>query len=311
MDVLCVGQLCVDVLVRPVERLDYGVDTVRVDGIDIRNGGDCLNVALGLSRLGVSVGFSGKVGTDMLGDYLAGVIADSGIDARGLRRSREAGTCACLVLINGKGDRSFFYRGGTNDLFGLEDIDLSLVAEAGVVHIGGTYLLPRLDGAGAASLLATAKSQGKITSMDVTWDTTGRWLSVIEPCLPHLSFFMPSIKEAEQIAGRKDPQGIASFFQERGVGTTVIKLGERGCYVKPGGKDGFFSKAFRTDVVDTTGAGDSFVAGFLGGIVRGWALERCAAFASAVAALNIRKVGATAGVPTLAEACRFMEEQGR
>ncbi|HVO38058.1 MAG TPA: carbohydrate kinase family protein [Spirochaetia bacterium] len=311
MDVLCVGQLCADVLVRPVERLDYGVDTVRVDGIDIRNGGDCLNVALGLSRLGLSVGFSGKVGTDMLGDYLAGVIAESGIDARGLRRTREAGTCACLVLINGKGDRSFFYRGGTNDLFGLEDIDLSLVAEAAVVHVGGTYLLPRLDGAGAAALFSSARSQGKITSMDVTWDTTGRWLSVIEPCLPHLSYFMPSIKEAEQIAGRRDPEGIAAFFLERGVGTVVIKLGDKGCYVKAAGKDGFSTGAFRANVVDTTGAGDSFVAGFLSGIIRGWALERCAALACAVAALNIQKVGATAGLPTFDEARRFMEDQGR
>jgi len=102
MDVLCVGQLCVDLLVRPVERLDYGVDTVRVDGIDLRSGGDSLNVALGLRKLGVSVGFCGKVGTDMLGDYLAGVIAESGIDGRGLKRCGEAGTCACLVLINGK-----------------------------------------------------------------------------------------------------------------------------------------------------------------------------------------------------------------
>ena len=311
MDVLCVGQLAADVLVRPVERVDYGVDTLRVDGIEVRSGGDCLNVALSLAKLGISVAFSGKVGTDMLGDYLVRVIAEGGIDGRGLRRCPEAGTCACLVLINGKGDRSFFYHGGTNDLFGPEDVDMSLLDSAALVHIGGTYLLPRFDGPGAASLLATARSLGKITSMDVTWDTTGRWLSVIEPCLPHLSLFMPSIKEAGQMAGMSNPERIADFFQERGVGTAVIKLGDKGCYVKPEEGRGFYTEAFRTEVVDTTGAGDSFVGGFLSGIVRHWPLERCAAFACATAALNIRKVGATGGIPSLEETRKFMEEQGR
>ncbi len=311
MDVLCVGQLCADVLVRPVERLDYGVDTIRVDGIDIRNGGDALNAALGLAKLGASVGFCGMIGADMLGDYLARVISDGGLNARGLRRTAETGTCACLVLINAQGERSFFYRGGSNDLFRREDVDMSLVEEAGIVHVGGTYLLPRFDGAGAARLFQEARAKGKLTSMDVTWDTTGRWMRVIEPCLPHLDFFLPSIKEARQIAGRSDPVEIAESLQDRGVGTVVIKLGEKGCYVKPVTGRGFRTPPFRTEIVDTTGAGDSFVAGFLSGVIRKWPLEDCASFACAVAALNIRKVGATGGIPTFEETRRFMEDQGR
>jgi sugar/nucleoside kinase (ribokinase family) len=146
--------------------------------------------------------------------------------------------------------------------------------------------------------------------MDVTWDVTGRWLSVIEPCLPHLSFFMPSIREAERIAGSSEPQAIAAFFEDRGVGTTVIKLGEKGCYVKPRGEPGIAVGAFRTRVVDTTGAGDSFVAGFLTGVLRQWDPRRSASFACAVAAMNIRQVGATGGIPTFEEALRFMERGG-
>ena len=83
MDVLCVGQLAADILVRPVDRVDFGVDTKRVDGIDIKNGGDCLNVALGLRRLGASVGFAGLIGEDQLGDYLWNVVRDAGIVVRG------------------------------------------------------------------------------------------------------------------------------------------------------------------------------------------------------------------------------------
>jgi sugar/nucleoside kinase (ribokinase family) len=104
---------------------------------------------------------------------------------------------------------------------------------------------------------------------------------------------------------------MAAFLQDHGVGTAVIKLGERGCYVKPPAVAGFFVDALPTSVVDTTGAGDSFVAGFLAGLLRKWDLSRCASFACAVAALNIRRVGATGGIPTFAEASRFMEEDGR
>jgi len=311
MDVLCVGQLAADILVKPVERVDYGVDTLRVEGIDIRNGGDCLNAALCLARLGLSVGFAGLVGRDQLGDYLAGVIDRAGIDGRGLRRTDGAGTCACLVLINSRGDRSFFYHGGANDLFSVDDVDGSLVEDAALVHVGGTYLLPRFDGEGAAALLARARAAGRRTSMDVTWDTTGRWLSLIAPCLPHLSFFMPSVKEAERITGLSEPRDMAAFLLDRGVGTAVIKLGEQGCYVRRQGEPGFSVEAFPTRVVDTTGAGDSFVAGFIAGVVKGWELRDCARLGCAVAALNIQKVGATGGIPTLSAALAFMERSAR
>ena len=307
MDVLCVGQLAADILVRPVDRVDFGVDTRRVEGIDIKNGGDCLNVALGLRKLGSSVGFSGLVGDDQLGQYLRGVVTAAGIDARGLRVTQQARTCSCLVLINGSGERTFFYYGGANDLFSLADVDRGMVTEASIVHIGGTYLLPKFDGEGAARLLAGARAQGKLTCMDVTWDTTGRWLSVIEPCLPHLSYFMPSIREAQEIAGTSDPARIALRLQDKGVETVVIKLGEKGCYVKPGRDAGFLCGAFPTEAVDTTGAGDSFVAGFLTGVRKGWDVKSCAELACAVAAMNIRTVGATAGIPTLDEARRFMQ----
>ena len=311
MDVLCVGQLAADVVVWPVERVDYGVDTKRVDGIDIKNGGDCLNVALGLRKLGASVGFSGLVGDDQLGTYLRGVISAAGIDDRGLHTTRDARTCSCLVLIKGGGDRCFFYYGGANDLFSLADVDLGTLGGSSIVHVSGTYLLPKFDGEGAARLFAEARARGKLTSMDVTWDTTGRWLDVIAPCLPHLSFFMPSIREAREMAGTDDPVRIAALFQEKGVRTAVIKLGEKGCYVKHGAEPGFYAAGFPTEVVDTTGAGDSFVAGFLTGVLKGWDVKSSAELACAVAAMNIRAVGATAGIPTFEEARQFMQARAR
>lgn len=311
IDVLCVGQITVDILVNPVNRVDFGLDTQRVELIETRNGGDCLNVAVSLSRLGNQVGFVGKIGEDPFGDFLLDVIDQAGIDRAGLRRTREAPTCSVLVLINSAGDRTFFYHGGANDLFCIEDVDSSFVERTKIVHVGGTYLLPMFDGGGAAHLLAAARSKGKLTSMDVTWDVSGRWLETIEPCLAHLDFFMPSSKEAERITGKNSPPEMAGFFQDLGVKNVVIKLGKAGCYVKAWGEAGFLVDAFKTRVVDTTGAGDSFVAGFLTGVLRKWDFHACARFACAVAALNIQHVGATAGVPTFEHAFRFAHTRDR
>jgi len=311
IEVLCVGQLAADVLVRPVGRFDFGGDTQRVELIELSNGGDALNVAIGLSRLGCRVGFVGRIGADHWGDHLASVIEGERIDRRGLTRTAEASTCAVIVLISSTGERTFLYRGGANDLFGPEDVDPALVAEASIVHVGGTYLLPRFDGEGAAALFAAARAQGHRTSMDVTWDTRGRWLETIRPCLPHLSFFLPSIREAREITGRQSPEEMARFLQDCGVENVVIKLGAEGCQVQPEGRKGFRCPAYRAQAVDTTGAGDSFVAGFLTGLVRGWRLSECARLACAVAALNIQKVGATAGLPSYEEACRFMRGETR
>jgi sugar/nucleoside kinase (ribokinase family) len=305
LDALCVGQLTVDILVKPVNRVDFGLDTQRVDLIETRNGGDCLNVAVGLRKLGNRVGFIGLVGEDSFGDFLLEVMDLAGIDRSGLRRTQEAPTCSVLVLVNSDGDRTFFYHGGTNDFFSMQDVDLSLVGRTRIVHVGGTYLLPKFDGAGASQLFASAHHSGKLTSMDVTWDVSGRWLETVMPCLPHLDFFLPSFKEAEKITGKCAAPEMANFLQDRGVRNVVIKLGAEGCYVKTAGEEGFFVDAFETRAVDTTGAGDSFVAGFLAGILRNWDLHASARLACAVAALNIQHVGATAGVPTFAQASKF------
>lgn len=306
MDILCVGQLVCDILVKPVDYEHMDADTKRVEEITLHNGGDCMNVAVNLGKLGNSVGFAGKVGDDSFGDFLKGRLKDQGIDIRGLRVAPGQATSSVIVLISGEGQRVFLYYGGTNDSFSLGDIDLSLVEECRVVHVGGAYLLPGLDGEGTKELFKMAKLKGKLTSADVTWDTTGRWLEVIRPCLPYLDFFMPSYGEAIHITGEKDPVRMGEFLQRQGVGTVVIKLGKDGAYVKARGEEGFIVPAFTAAVVDTTGAGDAFVAGYLTALLRQQSLYECARFACAVASFCIGKVGATTGVPCYQDVAEFL-----
>ena len=165
--------------------------------------------------------------------------------------------------------------------------------------------MPRLDGEGAAELFKRAKALGKFTSMDVTWDVSGRWIEIIRPCLPYLDYFMPSIGEAKHITKKETPEAIADFFLNEGVGTAIIKLGKEGCLVK-NAKEKFVCPAFKINAVDTTGAGDCFVAGFLTGILRGWPLTECARLACAVAAMCVMHIGANEGVRDFEETIGFM-----
>jgi len=273
----------------------------------MKNGGDCLNTAIDLAVLGNSVGFAGLTGKDNFGEFLVKTIRDYGIDTRGLKVLPEISTSAVIVLVNDKGDRTFLYYGGSNDLFSYEHIDLSLIEECKIVHVGGTYLMPNFDGIGAEKVFELAHSKNKLTSMDVTWDTTGRWIEVIKPSLKHLDFFMPSYNEAKEISNRKSPEDIADFFIDEGVKCVIIKLGKNGSYCK-GLKESFYQAAYDVDVVDTTGAGDSFVAGFLSGVVKNWDLPTCAKFATAVSAHCNQHLEATTGITSFIDVMEFIKK---
>jgi len=292
MKILCVGQLVADVLVRPVGPIDFHVDTVCVDRIEVSNGGDCMNVAVGLARLGCQVQFVGKVGEDDFGRLLRARLDSVGIDHSGLLIDHTAPTSSTIVLINEAGDRVFLHCPGANQSLCAQDAREECIADCGLVFVGGTFLLPRMDGDGTAALFQRAKQHGAITAMDVTHDPSHRWMEVIRPCLAHLDYFLPSIAEAEKITGRTDPETIADVLLGQGVGTAVIKLGNKGCYVKNRSEQ-FYHTAYPTQTIDTTGAGDSFVAGFLTGLSLGRPLKECAGMGCAAGSVCVGHFGAT------------------
>lgn len=296
MKILCAGQIVADILVCPVEKIDYNVDTCQVDQIKIRSGGDALNVAVDLGKLGNQVGFCGCVGNDLLGRFLLNTLEENGVNKDNLSILPEVSTSSCLCLINKNGDRSFFYYGGANEIFTDKMVTDSLLSAYGHLHIGGVFLLPSFDGTGTADLLARAQRMGLTTSMDVTWDVSGRWSKLIDGAYKYLDVFLPSIKEAENLAGSSSVENITRYFLDEGVGTVVVKLGKSGCFTS-NRLQSFFSSAYQVEAIDTTGAGDAFVAGFLTAWIQGYELNVCSQWGNAVAAQAVAAIGATEGVP--------------
>jgi sugar/nucleoside kinase (ribokinase family) len=312
-DVTCVGISCADVLVKPISRFPERGKLDLVEELTLQAGGCALNAAIDLAKLGVSTAIITKVGNDGFGRYLRSTLQDAGVDTRGLRVDPSTSTSASVVLIDETGERSILHLLGANARLTYEDVDRGLVTSAKVLFIAGALLMPSFDGEGAARLSREARESGVMVCMDTAWDSSGRWLKSIGPSLPYLDWFMPSFEEARELSGKENPEDMARFFLAQGVGNVVIKLGEQGCYVRSGnGEVALHVPAYRIErVVDTSGAGDAFCAGFIAGLLSGFSIPECARFANAVAAHCIMEIGTTKGVRSKEEVLEFMRRNTR
>lgn len=306
-DVICLGIMVADVLARPVRRLPARGTLDVVERMELHTGGCAVNTGIALAKLGVRTAVMGKVGEDGFGDYIINTLHRYHIDTAGVLRDRVANTSATMVMIGPDGERSFIHYLGANAELRAADIDLALAARGRILHIAGHNLMSKFDGADAATILQAARQRGVATSLDTAWDSTGRWFSLIEPCLPHIDYFVPSFEEASRIAGRSDPAEVARFFLDYGMKLVALKMGDQGCYVTDG-REAVRLPAYPVTPVDTTGAGDAFAAGFLAGIIQGWDLERTARFANAVGAMCVTAIGATSGVKSLDETMAFLQK---
>jgi len=304
-EVICLGILVADVIARPVKKIPERGKLELVESMELHTGGCAANTGIALTKLGVKVGVIGKVGEDGFGDFIVHRLEQQGIDIRGIKRDRTTHTSATMALVQEDGERSFIHYLGANARLRLEDIDFDLLKGAKIFHIAGAFLLPELDGPPMAEALKRAKEMGLITSLDTAWDSTGQWLKLIEPCLPYIDIFLPSLEEAKEISAEEGLDEVADFFLERGVEVVGLKMGEKGSFVKDR-RESFRIYPSKVEVIDATGAGDAYVAGFLTGALKGWDLEKAGKLATAVGTCCVTAMGATAGVKSLEETLKMI-----
>lgn len=310
VDVVCLGILVADAMGKPIDQVPEEDRLGLFERMELHVGGCAANTGIGLSRLGADVRAVGKVGRDGFGDFVIRHLESEGVDAGGVVQDPSVSTAFTFVMISSQGRRRFLHCPGANASFSRKDVELSYVLDTRILHVAGTYLMSEFDGADTAEVLRCAKSAGVVTSMDTAYnDRMDDWARVIEPCLPHLDYFLPSFEEAERITGSDDPVEMARSLKRSCPGVVGIKLGPEGFLLKTDEEEQILP-AHSVEVVDASGAGDAFVAGFLRGVLEGWPPERCARLGNAVASFCIRAVGCTTGVRSLEETLAFME-QGR
>lgn len=309
MNILCVGEMLADLIVRPVENVLFQDETYQVDDICIANGGDSNNNAANFVKLGHHVIYMGRLGCDIMGDYVLKTAQEAGIDMSHVTRSDTTPQAKSLILINPAGERTFVQCPGSSAEFCFEDCDLSVLDSVALLQVAGTFHMAAFDGAGCARLLKAAQEHNVITSMDVTSDRTNRWRGILDPCYPYLDYFLPSIEQAMMIAETEKPEEIADFFLSRGVKNIAIKLGSKGSYFK-NAETAFYAGTYQNlKIVETTGAGDAFCAGFLTGVLQKLSPRGCVTMGTACSAFAIQAAGATTGTRDLETVRRFIAER--
>lgn len=295
-----------DVVGRPLRRVPDPGRLALVEEMGLYAGGCAVNTATVLARFDFSVEVIGKIGRDPFGDFLLDVLDRRAVGAAGVRRDDAAGTSATMVIVGPDGERRFVHYIGANARLTLEDVDMTLVEGASILHIGGSLVLPGIDGAPTAELLRQAQAAGAVTFLDTVWDDSGRWMELLQPSLPHLDYFVPSLPEARALTGHDDPEEVGRALLDVGVGTVGIKMGADGCLVMDQSGFTLFLPAFHVEAVDATGAGDAFTAGFIAGVCHGWPLEKTARLANAAGALCVTGSGAAGNTRSLSETLDFM-----
>ena len=307
VDVVCAGICGVNFPVFPVDETLFTRDITQVGPISLLPGGDAANQAVVLSKLGVQTALCTRRGNDDFGRMLVDLLRKYGnnINLDGIVTDTEKATSISVMMIRPNGQRHFCVHKGAIFNFCFEDIDPGLLSRAKVVSIGGVFALPSFDGAGAAALFRKAREQGLITVADTKYDMYNIGLAGIVPMLKLTDYFFPSYDEAAAISGKTEPEVMAKVFLDAGAEHVGIKLGPKGIYFQD--KElAFYMPALPAEVVDTTGAGDNFMSGFIAGLVRGWDIKKCCLFGSAAAALCVTKVGPMTAVESFEQVEQFM-----
>lgn len=304
----CVGILVADLFVPPLPDLPEAGQLLATDDFLLAPGGCAANTAICLARLGVPSSVIGKVGDDVFGDFLERDLRKRGIDTRGVSRSERYGTSKTVILPVTGQDRRFIHTFGANADLTVEDLDRSLTDAADVLYLGGYLVLPGLRQRELAELFASARRNGTRTVLDVVVPAgdTAASLDRLEDLLPHVDFFLPNEDEAQALTGETELDRQAARLLEAGAQGVVVTMGPQGVRMVSGGQT-LRLPAPRVDVVDQSGAGDAFAAGFIVGLLEGWSMDKCLRFASVIGASACTKLGCTSGVFTRSQAESYLE----
>jgi len=303
--VLVVGSINMDLVVR-VARMPGPGQTIAGDGFAMSPGGKGANQAVASARAGANTIMLARVGDDPFGHELRGVLAGDGIYCDSVMVTPETSTGTAMIMVDKLGENSIVISGGANMALTPDDVfpRAELFDQADVVVLQLEIPLPTVRAA-----MDLARRHSCRIVLDPA-PVPGR----LPDELLAVDIITPNAVEAEQITGihaseeRADRQ-VASELIERGARAAVLKTGARGSLVVSA--DGEIAKVapYRVDIVDTTGAGDSFTGNLAAAIAAGQPLAHAAKIANAAGALACTKFGAQTAIPTSDEIRMLMEDQ--
>lgn len=306
-DMAMLGAININLALRPVDKSMFERDVTRISDFGMTLGGDAMNEAITAAHLDNRVLLCGKVGDDAFGSQVLRQAQQHGIDISGVVRGKGECTAVGTQLISERGDRRIVSFRGAIESYVLEEVPMDLIRQAAILSIGSFNMLKCLEGPGITAILREAKNAGLITSADSMSDTYGFSFELLKPHFPYLDYFIPSYEEAVTMSGERKPARIAAFFRKLGCGNVVIKMGADGCYIQNNQFDAAIA-ACPTRPIDTTGAGDNFVAGFLTAVKQGMDLLAAARYGNAVAAISVQHMGSSGAIQSVEQVDQYRKQ---
>lgn len=296
---LVYGDVEMDILLKTTS-IDPNDHDVKVEELALSPGGSSANCAAIAGSLGQPVTFLGSVGNEIWSKPIVKDFHRFKVNTRNLRKA-PGKTGTCIALVDANGERKFYSYRGVNESAPPLDFPLSLWKQHHCLHLSGYSFQEPNSRTTALSLLWEAKQHGLLVSLDPSFIFARELDFQSEELLSQLDFIFPNREEAELISGVSDPLKAAYSLMEKGVKTVVVTLGREGCLLLSEGVEQHIRIDPIEKVVDTTGAGDAFCAGFLMGVLNDFSLEQSCKLGCASAAHIVTHVGAHENAPVLTD----------
>lgn len=306
--ILCAGISTCDVYMKGFNSPPAPGTAIEIDDIFLEMGGGAANAMVDYALLGGSATLCLRIGKDHAGRVIKDTLAN--YPALDVVYSYDDGPTAISVAMIGDRDRSFACLLGTTLTFNRKDIPEEKIREADIIYIAGGCLMHGFDCPDLTDFFRYCKSLGKITMLDTAYDMRNVWLPAIAEALPYIDYFVPSEAEARAMCGSANAtaEEMTAFFAARGVKNMILKMGSEGVYVRTEDGNERWISGYPVEAVDTTGAGDSFCAGFSYGLANEWPVEQCVKFGNAVGSMCVSSIGACTGIKSAQEVLTFIHE---
>jgi ribokinase len=279
-----------------VKQFSKGEKTI-INSREIHPGGASANTMVGLSRLGLKTGLIGALGTDEDGKTLLNHLIAEKVDVQGIA-FKKGKTGRAICVVDKKGRHNLFIDSGVNDLIGMDDINFEWLNKAETLH---------LTSFGCIESNKSFETQKKLVSKTTlaisfhpSYTYIKRGLEELLPIIKRSKIMFLSEDELAILTNEKTMEDGCRLLLDIGTQIMCVTRGSKGCYVSDGDLS-FSLEAEKTEVVDTTGAGDAFCAGFLFGLLNNRNLKKCGRLGNKIASYCIQKVGCQTGLPTLKE----------
>lgn len=296
-EIIIAGAAILDVLVQPASKKVFETGSYAAERITMSTGGDAMNEAAVLAKLGAKPALAGILGADDAGNSILEQCHNMQIDTSMVLQKENLDTGINVVLIDEQGERHFLTNPhGSLRKLTLEDVQLSIEEDMKILNFASIFVFPLLKDKEMAAVLQKGKEQGLICCADMTKCKNGETTEDIRETLSKLDYLFANQEEAGMVTRKQNPEEMAEELLASGVKNVVLKLGKEGCLIK--NKENTYQIPTYTteNCVDTTGAGDSFAAGFLYALANGYSLEECGMWGNACGSLAVECVGATTGI---------------